>query len=707
MFEHAKWLWCSKRYAPNSYGHFKKEFELKQTKKSTLFISAHNQFKLYINGHLVSGLVTPAPTNLVSKPYLVYDVSNYLKLGQNTIEVVVLYLGGTGQNYRNGIPGFILELHTDNQVLISDTSWVSISNTPYMDGMPFQQNRRITALECYDSTRLQENPIYVPVVILEGYKAYHKQFIPEGKVYESFLPTLIHQSDIVSVFDCGRILSGFVSLKVNSKIPQTIEVRYSEDLIDGRVKHNVANESSETYLDRMIVSNQPIEHTFDFTYKAFRYFEVTYEKDSLLELEVKALIASTDIHIEGDLHSDSYPIVNRLFEVFKNTQRNNTLGLLVDCPHREQAQYLGDSTLQAEAMIYNVLERKELLEKVLKDFSESQYDDGTFPFVSPGSTDSDDFSLKIPEYDLYFIELLKKRYEIDLDTNILERYYPNALKLIEHYISKIDSTGLVVKNTEWHISDWPYPTVDHEGQYLTFENMLFHEQLKTFIELYPKSPQIGHFQMIKDKLFKSIQTHLKEGFLFKDHESSHSIHPGVQATALEYGFVLEPDVEAVLDYIVNAGFQSSIILGRPVVKTLFKHGRVSDALKYLFGYPKGWGAILNQNQLTMWEGFDDIESHSHAWGLYPVRFIQNYVLGIHMHSKEKDTYLIEPMFTDEIKDLRGSVVTEKGILSFKYLKESTNIHFYYSIPEGLKVTFKFQETEKALLGSGSFSVDRG
>lgn len=707
MFKHAKWLWCSNTFAPNSYGQFKKEFELESQQTGKLFISAHNHFKCFINGHLVSGLVTPAPTNLVSKPYLVYDISSYLIVGNNVIEVVVLYLGGTGQNYRNGIPGFILEMHINNQVLVSDTSWVSVSNTPYVNGMPFQQNRRITALECFDSTRFQESPIYAPVVVLDGYEQYHKQFIPEGKVYESIRPTLIHQSNLVSVYDCGRIMSGFVRIQVSSLVPQPIEVRYSEDLLDNRVKHNVANETSETYLDRLIVSNQPIDHTFDFTYKAFRYFEVTYVKDSLLELKVTALVGSTDIHIEGDLHSDTYPIVNKLFEVFKNTQRNNTLGLLVDCPHREQAQYLGDSALQAEAIIYNVVERKELLEKVLKDFSESQFDDGTFPFVSPGSTDSKEFSLKIPEYDLYFIELLKKRYEIDLDTDILERYYPNALKLIEHYISKIDPTGLVLKNAEWHISDWPYPTVDHEGQYLTFENMLCHEQLKTFIELYPKTPQISRFQNIQSSLFKAVQLHLKEGILFKDHESSLSNHPGVQATALEYGFVLESDIEKVLDYIINAGFQSNIILGRLVVKTLFKHNRINEALKYLFEYPKGWGAILNQNQLTMWEGFDDIESHSHAWGLYPVRFIQNYLLGIHVDTKEANTYRIEPMFADEVQDLRGSIVTEKGILSFKYLQEANDIHFYYNIPEGLKVTFKYQNTLKTLVGSASFSVDRG
>ena len=44
--------------------------------------------------------------------------------------------------------------------------------------------------------------------------------------------------------------------------------------------------------------------------------------------------------------------------MFDNTQKNNILGLLVDCPHREQAQYLGDSALQAESIIYNVAERK-------------------------------------------------------------------------------------------------------------------------------------------------------------------------------------------------------------------------------------------------------------------------------------------------------------------------------------------------------------
>ena len=40
--------------------------------------------------------------------------------------------------------------------------------------------------------------------------------------------------------------------------------------------------------------------------------------------------------------------------------------------------------------------------------------------------------------------------------------------MIEGYLSLISpATGLIPVGGGWHISDWPYPTVEHEGEHLT------------------------------------------------------------------------------------------------------------------------------------------------------------------------------------------------------------------------------------------------
>ena len=68
---------------------------------------------------------------------------------------------------------------------------------------------------------------------------------------------------------------------------------------------------------------------------------------------------------------------------------------------------------------------------------------------------------------------------------------------------------------------------------------------------------------------------------------------------------------------------------------------------------KDGGNIIRSNSLTMWEGFDDIESHSHAWGMYPVRLIQEYMLGISFDSIIKNKVRIVPQIVKRVKNLSG------------------------------------------------------
>ena len=506
------------------------------------------------------------------------------------------------------------------------------------------------------------------------------------------------------VYDLGKIISGFVKINALAIDDCALTIRYSEDLDGDRVKHHVANEYSDTYFDHVkLKAKKELSHQADFTYKAFRYFEVTGDLDALKEFNVIGMQAGTDANLLGDLDMKDDPYINKLFDMFYHTQRNNILGQLVDCPHREQAQYLGDSLLQSFAISYNIVESKSILSKVLDDFMYAQYDDGTFPFVSPGSTHHDEFSLKIPEYDLYFIELVYQRYQLDLDENVIYKYKGTMIKLIDHYLSKLDDNiHIIKKNSEWHISDWPYPTVDEEGSYLTYENMLFYRVLGLYIKMFENNEDMTSFISFLNKLKTSIIHLFKHEGLYIDSEQSKQKHQGIQAFALLNGFFEIDEVEDVLNYISSLGFSSSIILGRYVVEALFKYQRYQEAYRYLFEYDKGWGHIIREGSPTMWEGFDDIESHSHAWGLYPVYFIQRYVLGIKTIENDVSQVRVEPFFYDHVKEMSGSVIINEEILKVSIKKDDQYLWVNLIIPIGITVKFTYKNIVKVFKETGSY-----
>jgi alpha-L-rhamnosidase len=710
MFERAKWLWKSKESTENSYGWFRKSFDLGEIpEKAILAVSAHNHVKVYVNDRLVTGYVTPAPVNQEkTKPYVSHAIEDVFYVGTNVLDVVVLYLGGKGQNYVDAIPGFILSLDLDifkQRISInSDATWHVLKHIPYVDGMPFQQSRRITPVEYYDdrikaNARNKGRP-----VVFDTRSAYRKQGIPEGAIHERIVPKRLDQDRTCRVYDVGKIMSGFIRIRATSSADVTLRIRYAEALDGKRVRHYVANEPSQTYYDTCTLKAFKLfDHAFDFTYKAFRYVEVEGDLSLLDDFELEAQKANTNIQIAGYLESQSMPRITRLFDMFKETQTNNTLGLLVDCPHREQAQYLGDSALQAESIVYNVIERHVLLEKVLQDFSDVQESNGSFPFVAPGNTKIAEFSLKIPEYDLYFIDLLEQRYRIDRDQSILSHFQETVTHLLDGYIARIDSSGLVRKNADWHIADWPYPTVDQTGDYLTFENMLLYRSLCRFIDLYDDMIDLKAYKKTTTLLKKRIVSLLKRGRAYPDHKDSSSCHQGIQAFALLAGLFDSNETEQVLDGIVHRGFSSSIIFSRYVLRALFTHGRIDEALNYIFEGDRGWGKIMDTGSKTMWEGFDDIESHSHAWGLYPVRMMQEYVLGIRM-DESPGLAVVRPLPTTYMKDLFGRVVTEYGILGVGYEIHDEMFDMKIEIPNGLKVRFVYGEIDRVFASSITFSV---
>lgn len=87
------------------------------------------------------------------------------------------------------------------------------------------------------------------------------------------------------------------------------------------------------------------------------------------------------------------PLLNALFSACIQTQKNNALGQLVDCPHREQAQYLADADLQAESLLYH-FDVVSMVEKVLTDFTDGNMPMGPFHSSIPAILSIPIFRLK-------------------------------------------------------------------------------------------------------------------------------------------------------------------------------------------------------------------------------------------------------------------------------------------------------------------------
>ncbi len=153
----ASWIGGSRMPGRNEFTYFHRSYQVeKQVRNAIIYISAHNHFKLWLNGSRLNGEVAPAPSHIYrSKYYLTYDISDRLRQGKNDLNCILYYQNCHGQNYMNGLPGIILQEYIyyedgSYELWNSDESWDILEDTPYQTGMPCQQNRSISSVISYD-----------------------------------------------------------------------------------------------------------------------------------------------------------------------------------------------------------------------------------------------------------------------------------------------------------------------------------------------------------------------------------------------------------------------------------------------------------------------------------------------------------------------------------------------------------------------------
>ncbi|RAV18989.1 alpha-L-rhamnosidase [Paenibacillus contaminans] len=719
----ASWIWKPVDEGINDFAYFRKVVQVRKgAERVKLFVSAHHYLQLFVNGTRVGGYGSPAPTNpRQTKYYLAYDVTELIQEGDNGLAAIVHYLGGDGQNYVNGEPGFLLQGHVayadgTEEIVVTDKTWETLASIPHQIGTRYQQNRRISAIESLDARKSEAGWTTVDyegacnravmAAAIEGQCWPMKwQTIPEGAVEETIVPVAMPVQEIGrQVFDAGKIVSGWVRLAVKGIEGTTVRLRYSEDLDErGCVKHNVCNEQSEYYYDEYTMSGAE-EETWEpsFSYKAFRYVEATGYPELLEARQVCIVSAHTALSSEGSFHSSS-SLLNEMYEACVQTQKNNALGQLVDCPHREQAQYLADSDLQAELLLYQ-FSAAAMLEKVLADFADGQLADGTFPFMYPSNYEHPSFHIQIPEWDLHFLTILWKLYRFTGDKRTLERYYTPAKKTLLHYFGRTDfRLGLVpqsagVKPRIWHISDHPYQEIDESGKFLAMQNMKLAHGLKLMADMAgilgyaseaeQMTARFGQLsRAICDSLYDAERKRLRDSF------GSACSHQGTNAVALHYDFVPPEDRETLLDTIAEQGLQTKTLLSLNLLHVLFQNGREEEGYRLLTktDFP-GWGYMIRQGSRTIWEGFGDIESHCHAWNAYPARMMVEYIAGIQVEEAGWERIRIKPYVPQELEHAEGRVMTPRGLVSTGWKKtaegedEGFRLQLQADIPVGTEAS---------------------
>lgn len=305
-----------------------------------------------------------------------------LNAGVHEIELMLAsgwYAGYLGweraRGYYGDIPAVYAELFIgDTPFLSTDATW-SAGTGPWLEADLLMGVR-------YDA-RIQSK--------FDSFAHIFDGFIPEivsadwepVRVVGNLNPNTITKTKHGSyIIDFGRIIAGFVSIRVTEGAGITISIRHSEVLnTDGTLYfENIRMARAE---DIYITSGQENEIFRPyFTYHGFRYAEITGLRSDLDHECLRAHQIKSDVQRIGSFSCDS-DLINKIYNCYLASSECTLVDIPTDCAQRdERLGWTGDGSILSEVHM-QTFDMSRFYSKWLRDLFHAQRGDGALPDIAP------------------------------------------------------------------------------------------------------------------------------------------------------------------------------------------------------------------------------------------------------------------------------------------------------------------------------------
>jgi alpha-L-rhamnosidase len=612
---------------------FRKDFTAKrQIQSARLYITAHGIYEASINGMRVGeDHLTPGWTSYNKRlQYQVYDVSNMLNKGKNTLGAEV----GNGW-YRSNLAweghrdiygkqiGLLAQLmitYRDGSmdVVVTDQSWKSdysaieyaeIYHGETFDARKMQVNWNRPDFDDSGWKDVSETPESMDNLIGTYNEPVRQQ--------ETFnVVQLITAPNGEKILDFGQNLVGFVKVMANGNSGDRVVLSHSEVLDKAG---NFYTESLRSAKQRnTYILKGGNEETFEphFTWQGFRYVRIDEYPGTIDPKDFTAIALYSDMPVTGNFTS-SNELINQLQHNIQWGQRGNFIDVPTDCPQRdERLGWTGDAQAFSRTAAFN-FDVHNFFAKWMKDVAADQNMEGRVPFVVPdvlgpnagGSAGWADVATIVP-WNMYLVYG---------DQKILEDQYKSMQGWIRFMMN--NSTDFLW-NKGFHFGDWLFyrPSDDNDGRAAVTDKYL----IAQCFFAHSTQLMINAAKVLDRKkdieLYTALLTNIKSAFMKEYVTASGRLVSGTQtAYVLALNFDMLPEnmrqqaadrlVENIKSYDnhLTTGF-----LGTPYLcHVLSRYGHTDVAFDLLLQktYPS-WLYPVTMGATTIWERWDGIKPDS-------------------------------------------------------------------------------------------------
>ncbi|MBQ8409000.1 MAG: family 78 glycoside hydrolase catalytic domain [Clostridia bacterium] len=615
---------------------FNRKFTVKKVEgRYVLRISADDYGKYYLNGAFIGQ--GPTPGYIESYHYNEFDVTDYLRDGENEFTAHVYYQGLNNRVWISGDlrMGLIADLYdpTGEAILSTDESWEYVKIENYLPASFYGERVQYTehydsriplgefkkaALKAHDDIEFADAPTRPLQVYVK--KPVKTEKLPSGAIF----------------YDFGTEITATLRIKAKGHSGDRIRILCGEEIDDNEYKVRYMMRANCHYDEKWILDDG--ESTLEqYDYKAFRYVTLVSESESA---EIEDLVAVVR-HMTFDdnactIEADS-KVLEQVFNLCKTGVKYGSQEVFVDCPSREKGQYAGDMTVTSGAHLW-LTGDVYMLEKGILDHARSTKICKGLMAVLSGA-----LMQEIADYSLQFPLLLLRHYQFTGNKEFLASMLPVAEGMLEHFGEYAREDGLLdgVKD-KWNLVDWPRNLRDNYDFPLTkpigdgahnvlnafyVGSVLNVEEIKDILGI----PHANKGAKLADAFNKAFFR--KDLGVYVDCEGSDhaSLHSNMLAPF--YGFVPAGYEESVAEHLMNKGMVCGVYMSYFLMRGLCRLGKHEYVYDLITSEDENsWYNMIRDGATACIEAWGkdkkDNTSFCHPWACAPITVLIEDLLGV-------------------------------------------------------------------------------
>ncbi|MEI7557019.1 alpha-L-rhamnosidase C-terminal domain-containing protein [Candidatus Chlorohelix sp.] len=379
----------------------------------------------------------------------------------------------------------------------------------------------------------------------------------------------------------------------------------------------------------------------------------------------------------------------------------DTSGVLVDGTKHDRDIWTGDLSVQGRVS-YLTQNRPGSMRASLAQLAAVQRPDGSIP---PSSYNG--YQIELYDYSAWWVYTLADYYNYTGDRAYLARYYPNLKHQMEWFPTKVNPSGLLVKDRGL---EWSY-SLNRTGA-VTYLNMVYYRALQDAAKLADTLGQSGDAAIWRKRgeaLKQAINQHLFDSnrgvYISADIDWAH-VPQDANVLAVLFGVAPPERWGSILKYVkdtmwttygsttvdVSYGLNNMHdkriwpFMGYYEVEARFAAGDEIGALDLL---RREWGRMLEQDpNYTTWEwmtadGLPESpdDSLAHGWSAGATAALTENVLGVRMTAPGYASFEIVP-HPGDLQWAQGSVPTPHGAIEVSWQRRESGFQVILEVPEG-------------------------